>query len=301
MKNKLDIGTIKGLESIKKSLNEVIDRQIDEKRINNQMENLASIPFISQLRIFEGLTESLYNTSEGKKVLCKCAKIIKENECLRNEYTLYRLLNNAHSINNVPQFLSEALSIIGKRPNGYGKALNTFATALKECIKCSGVNSAKFEELLTECKDQYHCSVNALLSEGKNLKNLAKYTENFNRVVSEVEAHQICETNDTTTIENATDIMNGIHHISEGLEPWESDVIKDISLCTLSGKSHEEMFNEYKTSCIEKLNESADASEDKELKNRILTMKEQLENKIYNQDSFIVDLFNLRELKETLN
>ena len=301
MKSNLNINTTKGLEAFKRALNIAIDKRIDSSRLNENINNLSSLPFIEQVSVFENITDKLYETSVGKKLLSKCTKLIKENKSLRNEYLLYRLFETIHNVSDTKQFISEALSIVGERPSSYKTAANAFAKVLGECVLSSGINANDFETLLNSPNKNYYKSIDNLLAEGKTLHNLLEYSENIDNISRHLNEKQESNNHNQSEISESTKAMDSLKQLYEGLENWESSAIKDISLNTLSNGNNETLFNDYKEQCLNALNECIESEENDALKSRVSVMKEELLKKEYNQDTFIEDILKLSELKETLN
>lgn len=301
MESKLNINTTKGLEAFKRALNTAIDKRIDNSRLNESISTLSSLPFVEQVSLFENMTDKLYETSVGKKLLSKCAKLIKENKSLRNEYLLYRLFETIHNVSDTKQFISEALSIVGKRPSSYKSASMAFAKVLGECVLSSGMNADEFEALLNNPNKGYYKSVDSLLAESKTLHNLLEYSENIDNVSRHLNEKQKSNVDCQSEISESTKAMDSLKQLYEGLENWESSAIKDISLNTLSNGDNKALFNEYKEHCLTALNECIENEENDTLKSRVSVMREELLKKEYNQDTFIEDILKLSELKETLN
>ena len=100
----------------------------------------------------------------------------------------------------------------------------------------------------------------------------------------------------------ASELINDLSNITDGLEEWQKRVVNDISKYILENKTKEDLFNDYKADCINTINESINKTEDGnfETVSQLKGMVSQLSEKKYNKETVNEDLFMLSELKQTL-
>ena len=100
----------------------------------------------------------------------------------------------------------------------------------------------------------------------------------------------------------ASELVNDLSNITDGLEEWQKRVVNDISKYILENKTKEDLFNDYKTECINTINESINNTEDGnfETVSQLKSMVSQLSEKKYNKETVNEDLFMLSELRQTL-
>ena len=82
---------------------------------------------------------------------------------------------------------------------------------------------------------------------------------------------------------------------------WETEALTDIALCTISDGSKQELFETYKSACINLLEDKISISKKIEERSRFLGMKNSLERKEYNEDTLNESILKLSELKKTLS
>ena len=75
-------------------------------------------------------------------------------------------------------------------------------------------------------------------------------------------------------------------------------MLRDLSLCYISNGDKSELFETYKNDCINTIDGLSDGDLDKST--RLYAMKQQLQEKKFNEETLTDDLFKLAELKETL-
>ena len=100
----------------------------------------------------------------------------------------------------------------------------------------------------------------------------------------------------------ASELVNDLSNITDGLEEWQKRVVNDISKYILENKTKEDLFNDYKEECINTINESINNTEDGnfETVSQLKGMVSQLSEKKYNKETVNEDLFMLSELRQTL-
>ena len=98
------------------------------------------------------------------------------------------------------------------------------------------------------------------------------------------------------------DVVKGINESADIAEDeWKKDLIERITLSNLANKPNEELFNEYKSECLDALKHVINEDGiDLGFKSKMLNMEAKLSDKKYNEETFNEDVSNLAELKNTL-
>lgn len=297
---KIKIENIDNLTSLKESFNEVVDKHIENFKLQENINKINDLSFVELKTILESISDKLYCSENGKKLLAKCVKTICENQETKDEYILMTNLKTPKNVNDSKLYLSESISLVGKRDESFQKQVNQVASLLQESLKELKLTSSEIESLISNAKTNLNESLNFLIENKKTVKNINTYLNHFNVV----ESH-ITNVNKNETIQEnvkpASELIADFNDLCANMESWESNAIKDMSLAIMENKSMEVLFNEYKSSCIDILNESIEnENADIETISRLQVMKEKLEEKQYSEETLNEDLFKLSELKETL-
>ena len=110
--------------------------------------------------------------------------------------------------------------------------------------------------------------------------------------------------------EKGTIVSEGIKELSNEListlnenelESWEKSAIWDIVSTKLCNGRCESLFEEYKSNCLNKIDEILNEREDVTEKSRLSSMRQQLEEKKFSESTLTEDILNLSKLYTTLS
>ena len=110
--------------------------------------------------------------------------------------------------------------------------------------------------------------------------------------------------------EKSTIVSGGVKELSNEListlnenelESWEKNAIWDIVSTKLSNGSCESLFENYKSNCLNKMDEILNGREDVVEKSRLSAMRQQLEEKKFSEGTLTEDILNLSKLYTTLS
>jgi hypothetical protein len=105
---------------------------------------------------------------------------------------------------------------------------------------------------------------------------------------------------DKVNDKSKTELVNDLNEAISCDTPWETEAIRDLTLCYLSESNSEELFNKYKDDCISLLNEKIEDTDSMEEGIRFSTMKESLSKKEFDKSKLKESILTLAELKYTL-
>lgn len=283
------------LEALKESFNKVLDKRISEQRLSEKLDSLKSLSFGECKSLFESVIDELYDAPEGKKLIGSYVKLIKENKSI---HTVYKILEGVSTLDKenadtAAYVLCNMCESVDRKQltEGEKKMQNIVSEALKlpknvtcESIDATLENSKPLNESIARLTHKKNVNINEKVSAVKTLtKCITESTSKSNNTV-----------NEKTSGELKDDLSNLISEA--GHDAWENQVIKDLTLCSISNGSKETLFETYKNDCISTIDEISDDDN----KSRLFAMKQQLSEKKYNEETLIEDLFNLAELKKTL-
>lgn len=294
MKN-IDFEKVDNLELLKKNFNEVIEEHISRAKNKLAMSESEKMDVGELKYIFENVSDGLYETNEGKKVIRKYVKTIRENKALKNFYTLFETIKNVRGVNDSTVFLSEAVKLSRTIPEIERKKLSR---VVREAVYLSNKSIDEINSLMEAYDLNIDKPISFILLEKSTPKNVLEYSNSVQKV-SDMLGDRCMPVNENT--ESSKDIVDKINNlVDESYEQWERDVIRDISLYTVANKDKSDLFETYKGDCLKLLNETLDNCESVEEKSRFTTMSENLTNKMFNEETFSADIMKLSELRETL-
>ena len=283
------------LEALKESFNKVLDKKISEQRLSEKLDSLKSLSFGECKSLFESVIDELYDAPEGKKLIGSYVKLIKENKSI---HTVYKILEGVSALDKenadtAAYVLCNMCESVDRKQltEGEKKMQNIVSEALKlsKNVTCESIDTAlennkPLNESIAHLTHKKNVNINEKVSTIKTLtKCITESTSKSNNTV-----------NEKTSGELKDDLSNLISEA--GHDAWENQVIKDLTLCSISNGSKETLFETYKNDCISTIDEIRDDDN----KSRLFAMKQQLSEKKYNEETLIEDLFNLAELKKTL-
>ena len=150
---KIDLDSSKELQRFRNELNNVIDHRIAEAKTKESINAIDSLPFGTVKSIFESVSDKLYDTKEGKKIIAKYIKTLSENEGLLSLYSLHQTLLKENYAESPSRFLEEAISFFSpmiKKEKNIVAEKKEFCNVVKSAIKESKISSEEIEKMLSE-------------------------------------------------------------------------------------------------------------------------------------------------------
>ena len=273
------------------------------KRLEEKINSFKNLGFSDLLVLFEGVSESILNNKNGKKIVKEYVKLMKESASLNKAYSINKLINsNVNTIDN-EMLIKESFELCKDvNLDDYKKDLSKLSGIVSEAIKISEISVNEINTLL-ETKSEVLNSVDYLFENRKTFKNISQYVENMSKVtkyLNENISKNVSDKIDSTISIN--DVVKGINESADIAEDeWKKDLIERITLSNLANKPNEELFNEYKSECLDALKHVINEDGiDLGFKSKMLNMEAKLSDKKYNEETFNEDVSNLAELKNTL-
>lgn len=290
---------IKKLLDTQDAITDIISERI--KRIKNAdaIKELEKDDFGTLKYVFESIMPKLYENAKAKKLLGKYTKTIKENKNLKNNYRITNLLKETTNVENGSVYLESVLKLKKQINEADIKSLRDVVV---ECVSKLNVTSDELDAIKNDYKKTVDSSISYILNENVNLRNVKEHSDNTNKVITHIENNK-SEINENVSKGNCKELIEEYNElITEGIEdtPWMKELFTDIFYNNLRGDTMENLFEDYKTSCVKILDENIDRSTAEE-SSRFVIMKEQLSNKNFSSETISEDIVKLAELKYTLN
>lgn len=293
--------TIGDFQRLKESLNDVIDKRITKMKLEECINSFNSLSFACLNEIFKNTVDKLYETKEGKRLIKKYVKTIKESNDLKKVYSIYNIVNSPNKINDGTLFIKESISLIKEiDKKNYGDLLSSISDIVKECAVSANLDTEAIENI----KDKYHGSINEsldyVLFNKMGMNNIVEYTNGLSRITNFINENKKHENDLMAEGKSICELIGDFDKLfTNDIEIWESTAIKDISLAELSGKDKKGVFEEYKSECLSIIEENLN-EKDAENSSRFQGMKEKLLKKEFNSDTIVEDILMLSELKHVL-
>lgn len=293
--------TIGDFQRLKESLNDVIDKRITKMKLEECINSFNSLSFACLNEIFKNTVDKLYETKEGKRLIKKYVKTIKESNDLKKVYSIYNIVNSPNKINDGTLFIKESISLIKEiDKKNYGDSLSSISDIVKECAVSANLDTEAIENM----KDKYHGSINEsldyILFNKMDINNVVEYTNGLSRITNFINENKKSENDLMVEGKSICELIGDFDKLfTNDIEIWESTAIKDISLAELSGKDKKGVFEEYKSECLSIIEENLN-EKDAENSSRFQGMKEKLMKKEFNSDTIVEDILMLSELKHVL-
>ena len=293
--------TIGDFQRLKESLNDVIDKRITKMKLEECINSFNSLSFACLNDIFKNTVDKLYETREGKRLIKKYVKTIKESNDLKKVYSIYNIVNSPNKINDGTLFIKESISLIEEiDKKNYSDSLSSISDIVKECAVLANLDNEEIEKI----KDKYHGSISEsldyVLFNKMDMNNIVEYTNGLSRITNFINENKKHENDLMAEGKSICKLIDEFDKLfTNDIEIWESTAIKDISLAELSGKDKKRVFEEYKSECLSIIEENLN-EKDVENSSRFQGMKEKLMKKEFNSDTIVEDILMLSELKHVL-
>lgn len=291
--------TIKDLEEYRKQINEMCDERKKFITLCEEADKLSNKPFVYIKESFEAISPELFKTNEGKKIMNKYTKLIKESRNLQSLHTVHENIRKTGKDADIEFFVKSLTeSTWSYNPKDVSSDLKKLGRVLAEGYLYLG-EAAK--DLIPEEKATMlplSKAVDFILENKKQNKNLAEYS-NAVKIIKE----HIASNENTTNIFEVTNLDNLAKKLVEEfnlkygdkLTIEEASALREIS----NSKDKESIFNKYKEVCTAKITEAKNSFDDKGDKvssERLSVVLEQIANKSYVSDTVGSDICSLIEL-----
>ena len=299
----VNLNNIDNLYALKEEFSNAIDKFIMNKRLEEKINSFKNLGFSDLLVLFEGVSETILNNKNGKKIVKEYVKLMKESASLNKAYSINKLINSDVNTIDNEMLIKESFELCKDvNLDDYKKDLSKLSGIVSEAIKISEISVNEINTLL-EAKSEVLNSVDYLFENRKTFKNISQYVENMSKVtkyLNENISKNVSDKIDSTISIN--DVVKGINESADIAEDeWKKDLIERITLSNLANKPNEELFNEYKSECLDALKHVINEDGiDLGFKSKMLNMEAKLSDKKYNEETFNEDVSNLAELKNTL-
>lgn len=282
-------GDFKGYENM---MNKAGDIAIEYNNAKERMCECTNYGISSYL--FENALPYLFK--KDKKTIRRAMNLIKEDKNLKGEFSFIKALENFNNELDPKEYVSEALSMVETKIN---------KKTLKESNSKFGkiVSDAEIipDEKISDEKLAFFESCDYLLTHSKGLLNLSKYNTHLKNV-----AKYISENYNKAINESKDNVLSLVETFdkkySNLLNEEERDFIKSLTDCTNEARTEKKkaLFEKFKNECLKAIDKMLSEEPSETERNGLAYIREQVEEKVYNESTIITDFAKLLEIRDIL-
>lgn len=293
-----DIKSLEELDAYQNKLNEAFETRRRVLNLVTEAKEVGGKSFGYLKESFENMSPKLFKSNEGKTVMNKYARVIKENKSLSSLHKLYENIRKAHGGIDLDYFVG---TICETNWNVKEKELNEGMQKLADIVAegyiVVGEGAAKY--LGTE-NDRLDGAIEFIAENKVGQKNIVKYSEAVKVIREAVEKNG----NIADSFKKETDLDKTIEDLvaKYSKEEYTDEEEKDMLANQIARSGDEEtVFIKKKTECVDSLDEAikkySDGNHEEEL-NTLKKIHEQVSAKSYNPETIGPDICNFVEMSK---
>jgi hypothetical protein len=290
------LNTIQEVESYRNMINEMCDNRHKFIVLCEEAKELSTKSFGFIKESFEALSPILFKSSEGKKLMNKYTKMIKENKNLSSLHTINENIRKAGSETDIDFFVNSLMVVEwGVNPSTLKEDTKKLGRVLSEAYLLVGEEA---KSLIPNENVSLSNAVNFIAESKKGTKNISEYSDAA-RIIKEHIKSKDAKKNVFESIDLDTLAKRLVEDFNvkygDKLTIEEANALREIS----SSEDRESVFNKYKEVCKSKITEAKknfESKGDKASSDRLGVVLEQIASKSYVLDTVGADICSLIEL-----
>lgn len=290
------LNTIQEVESYRNMINEMCDKRHKFIVLCEEAKELSTKSFGFIKESFEALSPILFKSSEGKKLMNKYTKMIKENKNLSSLHTINENIRKAGSETDIDFFVNSLMVVEwGVNPSTLKEDTKKLGRVLSEAYLLVGEEA---KGLIPNENVSLSNAVNFIAESKKGTKNISEYSDAA-RIIKEHIKSKDAKKNvfETVDLDALAKRLVEDFNVKYGdkLTIEEANALREIS----SSEDRESVFNKYKEVCKSKITEAKknfESKGDKASSDRLGVVLEQIASKSYVLDTVGADICSLIEL-----
>lgn len=252
MENKINsFNTLRQVEEYRKAVNEACDSRAKYIKSCMKAYELGDKPFGYLKECFEALSENLYNSKEGKKLIGRYVSLIKENKDLSRLHSLYEGIRKMNGNSDIEYFINSLTEAAGCCGKNYRDSVKKLGSIISEAVIMLGEEA---DTLIPKENSSLYNAVEFLAESKKNIGNIAKYSHAV-KIIRENISKNSNDKNifETSSIADAEKLIDEFNEKYNGkLSEEEMEMVQNAS----AGEDKETAFNQCKENCLKKLKEA---------------------------------------------
>ena len=290
------LNTIQEVESYRNMINEMCDKRHKFIVLCEEAKELSTKSFGFIKESFEALSPILFKSSEGKKLMNKYTKMIKENKNLSSLHTINENIRKAGSETDIDFFVNSLMVVEwGVNPSTLKEDTKKLGRVLSEAYLLVGEEA---KGLIPNENVSLSNAVNFIAESKKGTKNISEYSDAARIIKEHIKSKDakknVFEFVDLDTL--AKRLVEDFNvKYGDKLTIEEANALREIS----SSEDRESVFNKYKEVCKSKITEAKknfESKGDKASSDRLGVVLEQIASKSYVLDTVGADICSLIEL-----
>lgn len=290
------LNTIQEVESYRNMINEMCDNRHKFIVLCEEAKELSTKSFGFIKESFEALSPILFKSSEGKKLMNKYTKMIKENKNLSSLHTINENIRKAGSETDIDFFVNSLMVVEwGVNPSTLKEDTKKLGRVLSEAYLLVGEEA---KGLIPNENVSLSNAVNFIAESKKGTKNISEYSDAARIIKEHIKSKDakknVFESIDLDTL--AKKLVEDFNvKYGDKLTIEEANTLREIS----SSEDRESVFNKYKEVCKSKITEAKknfESKGDKASSDRLGVVLEQIASKSYVLDTVGADICSLIEL-----
>ena len=293
-----DIKSLEELDAYQNKLNEMFDTRRRVLNLVSEAKEMGNKTFGYLKESFENMSPKLFKSDEGKVVMNKYAKTIKENKSLSSLHKLYENIRKAHSGIDIDYFVGTLCETSWNvKEKELNEGLQKLAGIVAEGYIVVGEGASKY--LGTE-NDRLDGAIEFIAENKVGQKNIVKYSEAVKVIREAVEKNG----NIADSFKKETDLDQTIEDLvtKYSKDEYSEEEEKDALTNQIARSGDEEtVFVNKKTDCLKSLDEAIKKYEDGQHEDELSTLKkihEQVSAKSYNPETIGPDICNFVEMSK---
>lgn len=290
------LNTIQEVESYRNMINEMCDNRHKFIVLCEEAKELSTKSFGFIKESFEALSPILFKSSEGKKLMNKYTKMIKENKNLSSLHTINENIRKAGSETDIDFFVNSLMVVEwGVNPSTLKEDTKKLGRVLSEAYLLVGEEA---KSLIPNENVSLSNAVNFIAESKKGTKNISEYSDAA-RIIKEHIKSKDAKKNvfESVNLDTLAKRLVEDFNVKYGdkLTIEEANALREIS----SSEDRESVFNKYKEVCKSKITEAKknfESKGDKASSDRLGVVLEQIASKSYVLDTVGADICSLIEL-----
>ena len=290
------LNTIQEVESYRNMINEMCDNRHKFIVLCEEAKELSTKSFGFIKESFEALSPILFKSSEGKKLMNKYTKMIKENKNLSSLHTINENIRKAGSETDIDFFVNSLMVVEwGVNPSTLKEDTKKLGRVLSEAYLLVGEEA---KSLIPNENVSLSNAVNFIAESKKDTKNISEYSDAA-RIIKEHIKSKDAKKNVFESIDLDTLAKRLVEDFNvkygDKLTIEEANALREIS----SSEDRESVFNKYKEVCKSKITEAKknfESKGDKASSDRLGVVLEQIASKSYVLNTVGADICSLIEL-----
>lgn len=286
--------TVKEVEDYRKKINEECSQRLQFILLCETANNASNKSFGYIKECFEAISPILFRTSEGKTIINKYIKTIKENKNLSSLHKLYEAIRKSGKNSDIDFLIN---NIASENWNLNTKTISEETYSLGR-ILAEGMLliGTKVQDYLPKEKKELDNAITYIAENKKTTKNLAEYSSAIkiirDNIALQDNISQLSENVDLDALLEKSCADFNKKYSDEDLSDDEISALKEVAM----SEDRESVFSKYKNNCIEKISEAKNIFESKgdfASAERLNTIMEQVKSKSYTSDCVGDDICNL--------